>query len=387
VFIYDLEKHEVEWEYFVQGHATNANPHIARILPVDIPEIGASRGSVMMADRDNTWIFVERESKNVQCKLTLPDCKWAHDILLSKNRDGFIVTDYLTGFLRKIDFKGDIVWRHDNFGPMAKLSVVEGSTPSGVHSNSLGGDYLAARNSIPYGVFEIRDEDGLVVESIPRGEGTLNNFWCNVPHSAFRKGIAEHRGNLTIIGFEGGGGIVALDQWQRPRWGIMKGFTNIGRTQYIPSRYGLIETTHVFPTLTGGVGAVDWSGAYSSRVIEVLKWPRSTLSFLLAWGYDPKEGAFLDPPLDVIGYNDILISIHNRGEGAVTGKLLETNAPIALDNAGDGLWATSPQRLDVPARETRMFEFGAKNRTWLRLHLQRANREKPTEVNVTVSYQ
>ncbi len=387
IIIYNVDKNEVEWEYVVQGDKISANPHVVRILPEDVPEIGASRGSVMLADRNNQWSFVERPSGRVQCKLALPDCKWAHDVLLSKNRDGFIVTDYSAEFVRKIDFEGNVVWRHDDFGPMAKLSVIEGRTASGAHSNSLGGDYLAVRNSSPYGVFEIRDEDGTVVESIPRGEGTLNNFWCNAPHSAFRKGIAENSGNLTVIGFEGGGGIVALDQWQRPRWGIMKGFTNLGGAHYTPSRYGLIETTHVFPTLAGGIGAVDWSGRYSSRVIEVLKWPRSTLTFLLAWEYDPKEGTFMDPPLDVMDYNDILISIHNTGKGAATGKLLETNAPIALARAGDALWVTKTEPLNVPPSEIRRLEFSTKGRSFLRLYFQRANMETPTKLNIIVSYQ
>lgn len=246
---------------------------------------------------------------------------------------------------------------------------------------------MAVRNSAPYGIFELRDEDGKIVESIPRGEGTLNNFWCNNPHSAFRKGIAEHRGNLTVIGFEGGGGIVAIDQWQRPRWGVMKGFTNLGRTHYTPSRYGLTETTHVFPTLTGGVGAIDWSGHYSSRVIEVLKWPRSTLSFLLAWEYDPKDGTFLDPPLDVMDYDSILINIHNMGEGGATGRLYETNAPVAMSSelAGSG-WVTNPASINVASGEIQSLELSTRGRSFLRLFLQRAEKEKPSSVSVTASY-
>jgi hypothetical protein len=387
-FIYNVSKDEVEWEYVVEGDKVNANPHIARFLRKDVPQIGASRGSIMLADRNNQWSIVERPSGKVQAKFTIPDCRWAHDVLLSKDDDGFIVTDYAAQFVGKIDLKGKTVWRLDDFGPMAKLSVVEGSTTSAVHSNSMGGDYLAVRNSVPYGVFEIRDEDGRVVESIPRGEGTLNNFWCNNPHSAFRKGVAENKGNLTVVGFEGGGGIVAIDEWQRPRWGVMKCITNIGATHYTPSRYGLFETTHVFETLSGGVGAVDWSGRYSSRVIEIVKWPRSTLSFLLAWRYDPKEGAFLDPPLDVLDYNSMLISIHNEGKGAVTGRLNETNAPIALANGpGAAGWTTRFDLINVPANETQRLEFSTRGRSLLRVFLQRAEREVPTRVTVIVSYQ
>jgi hypothetical protein len=386
-FVYNVDENRIEWEYAVKGDKVSGNPHIVRILPEDIPEIGASRGNLVLADRNNEWSFVEIGSGEVQCKLTLPDVKWAHDMLLSKNRDGFIVTDYFAHFLRKIDFKGNVVWRHEDFGPMAKLSVIEGGTASAAHSNSLGGDYLAVRNSAPYGVFEVRDDDGKIVESIPRGEGTLNNFWCYAPHSAFRKGIAEQFGNLTVIGFEAGGGIVALDQWQRPRWGFMKGLTDLGRPHYVPSRYGLTETTHVFPTLKGGVGAIDWSGTYSSRVIEILKWPRSTLSFLLAWDYDPADGTFLDPPLDVMEYNEVVMSISNEGEGAVTGTLYETMLPIALTSGiGSTGWAPSFDRLSIPVMETRRLELNTRGRSFLRLFLKRSDGEKPTKVNVVVSY-
>jgi hypothetical protein len=388
VIVYNLDEKRIEWEWAVKGDKISANPHIVRVLSDDLPELGASRGNLMLADRNNEWVFVEAGTGEVQSKLTLPDVKWAHDILLSKNKDGFIVTDYFAEFIRKIDFKGKVLWRHDDFGPMAKVSVIEGATASAGHSNSLGGDYLAVRNSAPYGVFEIKDEDGKIVESIPRGPGTLNNFWCYAPHSAFRKAIAEQFGNLTVIGFEAGGGIVALDQWQRPRWGVMKGLTDLGRPQYIPSRYGLAETTHVFPTLDGGVGAIDWSGTYSSRVIEILKWPKSTLTFLLAWDYDPGDGAFLDPPLDVMEYNEIVIGIKNEGDGTVTGKLYDTMFPIVMTTGvGGSGWNPVTDQLSVHAKETRRLELNTKGRSFIRLFLQRADREKATKVNVVVSYQ
>ena len=384
VIIYDVRKKEIEWEYPVHGDKISANPHIVRILPEDIPEIGASRGTVMFTDRNNEWSFVETGTGKIQAKITAPDVKWAHDILLSKNRDGFIVTDYSAQFVGKINFKGKVVWRHNDFGPMAKLSIVEGKTPSGLHSNSLGGDYLAVRNSLPYGVFEIKDEDGSILQSIPRGPGTLNNFWCLAPHSAFRKGVAEERGNLTIVGFEAGGGIVALDQLQRPRWGVMSGFTNVGAAGYIPSHHGLIETTHVFPTLTGGVGAVDWSGAYSSRVIEVVKWPRSTLSFLLAWEYDPGEGSYLDPPIDVSEYEEVAVTVTNTGDGRVAGTMYETALPIVF-NSDSKAWSPMPMKFDVTPGQSVMHEIPTCGRSFIRLFLKRNEPREPTTVNVVVS--
>lgn len=384
VIIYNVTEDEIEWEYVVKGDAISSNPHIVRFLPQDVPEIGASRGSIMFADRHNEWSFVEVNSGKIECQITAPKVKWAHDILLSKNKDGFIITDYSAQFVSKIDFKGKTIWRHDNFGPMAKLSVIEGKSPSGVHSNSFGGDYLAVRNSIPYGIFEIRDEDGSIVQSIPRGRGTLNNFWCLAPHSAFRKGLAEVRGNLTVVGFEAGGGIVALDQWQRPRWGLMKDFTDVGGPSYIPSRYGLVETTHVFPTVRGGVGAVDWSGTYSSRVIEIQRWPKSNLSFLLAWEYDPGEGSYFDPPIDVMEFNEVTITVTNMGDAAVTGTIYETSLPIITSSDNKG-WSAMPATLDVARGQTVIREFQARGRSFIRFYLKRTDPHKPTTVNVVVS--
>jgi hypothetical protein len=107
VIIYNIGKREIECEYPVKGDATAANPHVVRILPQDVPEIGASQENMMFAGRNNEWNFVQISSGNVQCKVTVPEVKWAHDILLSKNGDGFIVTDYSAQFLSKIDFKDD----------------------------------------------------------------------------------------------------------------------------------------------------------------------------------------------------------------------------------------------------------------------------------------
>jgi hypothetical protein len=168
----------------------------------------------------------------------------------------------------------------------------------------------------------------------------------------------------------------------------MKGFTDVGGPRYIPSRYGLAETTHVFPTLAGGVGAIDWSGNYSSRVVEIVKWPRSNLSFLLAWEYDPGEGSFLDPPIDVMEFNEIAISVTNTGEAAVTGTLYETALPMIFtsDVRGSG-WSPILAALDVGAGGTRRIEMPTRGRSFLRLFLKRSDLQKPTSVNVVVSYQ
>ena len=165
----------------------------------------------------------------------------------------------------------------------------------------------------------------------------------------------------------------------------MKGFTDVGGRGYIPSRYGLVETTHVFPTVSGGVGAIDWSGTYSSRVIEVLRWPRSNLSFLLAWEYDPGEGHYLDPPIDVMEYSEVAIAVTNTGNAHATGMVHETSLPIIFKDDDSG-WSTSPLTLDVAPGQTVRQEIRTRGRSFIRLFLRRTDAGKSTTVNVVVSY-
>jgi hypothetical protein len=167
----------------------------------------------------------------------------------------------------------------------------------------------------------------------------------------------------------------------------MKGFTDVGGPRYIPSRYGMTETTHVFPTVAGGVGAIDWSGTFSSRVIEIVRWPKSNLSFLLAWEYDPGDGGYLDPPIDVMEYSEVAISITNMGNASVTGTLFETSSPLIFssDVRGTG-WSAMPAPLDVGPGKTLRLEFPTRGRSFLRVFLKRTEAQNPTTVNVVVSY-
>jgi len=90
------------------------------------------------------------------------------------------------------------------------------------------------------------------------------------------------------MGFEVGGGIVAVDRDCRPRWGIMKPFSSRPTDKdyedmFRPTSYGLVETTHVFPTLRGTIGFVDWGGKYGSIVGEMVRIPyHQTLVWFLA---------------------------------------------------------------------------------------------------------
>jgi hypothetical protein len=164
----------------------------------------------------------------------------------------------------------------------------------------------------------------------------------------------------------------------------MKGYTDIGGPSYVPSHHGLVETTHVFPTVRGGVGAVDWSGFYSSRVIEILKWPGSSLSFLLAWEYDPGEGNYLDPPIDIMEYTEVSIAVTNTGNAAVTGTMYETTLPIVFNSDNRG-WSAMPITLDVAPGQTVRHELPTRGRSFMRLFLKRNDPHKPTTVNVVIS--
>ena len=324
--IYDLKNREIEWEYEVPGDVVGANPHMAHMLLEDVAEIGGEAGDIVCADRDNRWILVDRDSKEVKWSLTQDDVGWAHDILLAKGGDGFIITDYTASFCRKVKFDGSVVWSID-VGYAAKLSLVEGI--AGLHSNSFGGDYLVVGNTDVGAVLEVKDSDGSIAWGARLVMGGTNCFWPFKPHSAFRLGMAEVEGNLTVIGMEAGGGIVAVDRDCRPRWGFMKPYTQLPEGIYRPTAYGLIETFHVFPTLWGTVGAVDASGKYGVRVVEITKWPRkTTLWHILAHDHDPGDGGtYYDPPLETAEWDEVYITFINVGDNPLDYTVYGSRTP------------------------------------------------------------
>jgi len=339
-FIYDLRNREIEWEFTVPGTTMSSNPHVARMLLEDVPDIGAEAGDIICADRDNRWILIDRDKKEVKWTLTQPDADWAHDILLAKDKAGFIITNYGEDFVRKVGFDGSVIWERADIGDPAKISVVEGTTTSGGHSNSFGGDYLVAGNWESTGVYELRDSDGEIVWRAG-AFGGLNVFFTMKPHSAFRLGLVELEGNLTVIGFEAGGGIVAIDRNCRPRWGFMKPQTDgFPKWIYRPTTYGLMETFHVFPTLWGTVGAVDASGKWASKVIEITHWPRkTTLWFCLAQDHDPgDEGTYYDPPLETFEWDEVYITFINRGENPLDYEIRGTKMMFLIEGDWPSHW-------------------------------------------------
>ncbi len=346
-YVYSLDSGKVIWEFRVLGSRLTANPHIARMVTDELREIGAEPGDVICADLDNNFVLVDRETKSVKWSHRPPDARWSHDCLPLDDGD-LVITDYSAGFVRRISPEGATRWNL-SLGPgVAKLSRVEGRTPSGIHSNDFGGDLLVAVNRSRDGVYEIDSEKGSIAWSCPpgqagtEGKGERNVFWPLKPHSALRIGLAELGGNLTVIGMEAGGGVVAVDRDCRPRWGWMKPLARLhvesGTRQeiYRPTAIGLFETTHVFDTIDGKLGLIDWGSRFSSRVVELESVPTSDLYWLLAYRRRADDRAEpLDPPVEVAEWRSVRFTAFNHGPSTLVLAFLVTPSPYVdcLDNS------------------------------------------------------
>ncbi len=389
VIIYDIAKEFIEEEIKVPGGFI-PNPHTAHIAIEEIPAINVEPGDILCSDRAGRWILIDRDSHEVKWSLALDDSEWPQDILPSSDGKGVIVTDYgasgYGGFVRKVFFNGVTVWSIPIFGA-AKISRVFGSTTSGIHSNSFGGNYIVVQNGVFSGIYEL-DEEGSIVWQCPKGVGSTNNFWLFKPHSAFRIGLAESGGNLTVVGLEAGGGIVAIDYFCRPRWGVMSTYTIYPIHYYRPSRYGLMETSHVFPTLRGTVAAVDWRGYAGSIVIELLEIPKAPLSWLLAWDLDPgPRGIWLDPPLEVLDFDFITITLVNIGENSVKWRLYASAQPILMEEYFDSIWRNISSGI-LNGGDTISIEVDnrVKRYAFLRLRVERGIEDVPSKVRAIVTW-
>ncbi len=348
-YIYSLDSGKVIWEFRVQGSQLTANPHIARMVTEELRKIGAKPGDVVCADLDNNFVLVDRKTKRVKWSHRPADARWSHDCLPLEDGD-LVITDYSTGFVRRISPEGSMRWNLYLGRGVAKLSRVEGRTPSGIHRNDFGGDLLVAVNRSREGVYEIDSEKGSIAWSCPpgtvgsEGRGEKNVFWPLKPHSAVRVGLAELGGNLTVIGMEAGGGVVAVDRDCRPRWGWMKPLTTFQdergnkREIYRPTAIGLFETTHVFTTLEGKLGLIDWGSRFSSRVVELESVPTSNLYWLLAYRrLADSKGEYLDPPVETAEWRSVRFTAFNHGPSTLILRFLVTPSPY-VDCADDSIW-------------------------------------------------
>ncbi len=362
-YIYSLDSGRVIWEFKVPGSQLTANPHVARMVTEELRGIGAEPGDVICADLDNNFLLVDRETKEVKWRHRPADARWSHDCLPLEDGD-LVITDYSAGFVRRISPEGETRWNLHLGRGVAKLSRVEGKTPSGIHSNDFGGDLLVAVNRSREGVYELDSAKGEIVWSCPPGQvgdegrGERNVFWPLKPHSALRLGLAELGGNLTVIGMEAGGGVVAVDRDCRPRWGWMKPLTRLQDESgnrweiYRPTAIGLFETTHVFETIDGKLGLIDWGSRFSSRVVELESFPTSNLYWLLAYrrraGTSPEP---LDPPVETAEWRSVKFTAFNHGPSTLFLTFLVTPSPYA-DCADRSFWREEAElRIDPEESE------------------------------------
>ncbi len=340
ILIFDLEERRIEWEVSLPEGPIH-NPHMAHMISDVNPITGSwidtanfldlELGDIIAPSRDNSWVVIDRKTGTVKRKIKPGyNARWVHDIIPSIRGDGFIVSDYGVGFY-KLRLDGSTIWGPILGSGAAKISFIENAIPNW-HSPSFGGSYLLVKNRDIDGVYEI-DEDGNIVWKCTSSPGHVNVFWPFTPHSAFRVGVAELGGQLTIVGFEAGGGIVALDRDCRPRWGVMKGFSVTPSRSYRPTSFGLIETTHVFPTLKGTIGFIDWSGRYGSIVGEVVEVPyHQTLWFILAQDHDPGDTWYqYDPPIETGEWRETIITIVANPGGPLEYSIYGTNIPYIQD--------------------------------------------------------
>ncbi len=169
--IYDPERDRILSEFKMGGSTITANPHIARLIQERVPGLRARPGDIICADMDNRYVIVDHKTRRVKWSYRPPDARWSHDALLTADLEGLIVTDYLTGYLRRIRFDGKVVWSRNLGKGVAKLSRISGPTSSGIHSNSYGGQILVAVNQSIRGVYEVVEESGGDSMVMPASEG------------------------------------------------------------------------------------------------------------------------------------------------------------------------------------------------------------------------
>ena len=332
--VYDMASGHLEWEFRAPGSGV-PNPHTARMLLTDVEGFG-SAGDVYMCDRDNNIIVVERPSGDVKFRGEVPwDAGLVHEAFLTPDGDALIITDYFKNVVAKLslpDLKP--IWMRKDIPKPSKVSAISGMVEPW-HNPSFGGQYLVCSNETLGAVLELRDEDGSTAWACPRPDGT--GAWLLAPHSAFRLGRIECKGNLTVVGSEAGGGIMALDYLGRPAWAITGGvaFWDDEGLHYTVGPEGIGEITHVFPTLDGRIGFCSWLGLNCSVVGALRRLPdKQEAHFTLAHELEISGGLrYLGPPIKAEGWDELLIIVECEGPGPVRWRVEGIGRPL-LDLRG-----------------------------------------------------
>ncbi|NIQ04779.1 MAG: hypothetical protein GWO20_03310, partial [Candidatus Korarchaeota archaeon] len=154
--------------------------------------------------------------------------------------------------------------------------------------------------------------------------------------SAFRLGRVECHGSITVIGSESGGGIIGVNFRGEPMFGLSQQFLrrSNGATQYYFNPHLLSEITHVFPTLTGRIGYITWSGHNSSLVGEIVRFPeKQEASYILT--FNRKSQTYFEDlsPIAAGGWDEIHIGIKNTGDCALTFEVIGYMTPVLLKDS------------------------------------------------------
>jgi len=277
-FIYDLRSQRIEWEYSF-GTPTDEqvhNPHTARMLLEDVANFG-NAGDIYCCSPDQKIIVIDRATKTI--KKEIAPCfapKFLHEARLSVDKQHLILTDYYWGqdnahgIVKQRISDGAEIWAVTPFVCPGKVSVIENAHAS-AHDPSFGGEYLVCCNDVNGLVAEIKDSDGSMVWACPNSQDGVGCM-IGAPHAAIRLGRVEWSGAITVVGSESGGGIVGIMFNRQPIFciGNTAGKTRAGAHFYVPTSVGLGETTHVFETLDGRIGFIDWGGSENRSNVCVI---------------------------------------------------------------------------------------------------------------------
>ncbi len=325
--VYDLEERRIEWEFRVPGSAVN-NPHQGGMLLEDVPGFGR-RGDVFCSDRDNNVVVVDRVRRVVAFRRrpTSWSVGWLHCVAKGLG-SSLVATDYTANVVAKLrlpDLSEE--WRIASIARPSKVSTIRGVGLA--HDPSFGGHYLVASNTPRGGVFEIRD-DGAIVWSVDP-HTTMRGPWMGAPHSAFRLGRVECYGNATVVGGEAGGGILAINYYGEPIWGISSLYLREadGRSLYYFNPCGLAEVTHVFPTLDGRIGFVAWAGHNRSIVGVLRRLPeRQQVGYVLAHNDGTADEWTGLRPVAADGWGEVLVGLKNTGPNPMEFRVIGYATPV-----------------------------------------------------------
>jgi len=340
VVLYNLADKRIEWEVKVPGSTIN-NPHTARVLMEDVDGFGDA-GDIYCCDMDQRIIVFDRATQEIKKAITISavggqwDPNWLHEACLSVDPvPHLILTDYNgpDGY-RYAKYRisdGVLAWHKGDFGHPAKVCPIVGAHAS-LHTPDYGGDYLICSNEFHGSVWEIKDSDGTWTWARPRdrqGPSLVS------PHAAIRMGRVENVGWYTVVATESGGGLMAIHFMGAPIWGIgnRAGKSVGGDSVYTASVHGLSEITHVFPTLDGRIGIVDWGGLNRANVVIINEIPQKQH---VSWQLEHEiattnDYSFLEH-VPVADWDETHIVIKNVGGGGnqlqwkVLGSLLQSSA-------------------------------------------------------------